>query len=191
MTYLTESIVLKKNYCGDYDRQYVILTRELGKITAVARSANKINSKLASHLDFFSLNQVMLASGHVFYRLAGAKIIRANKNLSASLLKISLASVFLEILDLLSVPNQPETLIFALAESCLSHLDQAGSFKENIIVFNRHLFELLSLTGYRPNLAGQKQAQLIALMVKIVETASDKQVKSFDFLRHQLIGDQI
>lgn len=191
MTYLTESIVLKKISCGDYDRQYVLFTREMGKISAIAKGANRINSKLASHLDFFSLNLVMLASGHASYRLAGAKIIKANKSLSAGLLKISLTAVFLEILDLLLAPNHPETLIFALAESCLSHLDQAGSFRESVIVFNRHLFELLSLTGYRPKLAGQKQTQLIALMVKIAETASDKQVKSFDFLRRQLIGERL
>lgn len=186
MTYLTEAIVLKKSQCNDYDRHYVLLTRELGKISALAKSANKINSKLASHLDFFSLSQVMVASGQTSYRLAGAKIINPHKHLPADLLKISLALVFLEIVDLLLAPNQPESLIFALTESCLSHLDQSVGFKEKVIVFNRHLFELLSLTGYRPNLNCQKQSQLIALMVKIVETATDKQVKSFDFLCRQL-----
>jgi recombinational DNA repair protein (RecF pathway) len=49
--YVSEAIVLKKMPSGDCDNRYVLFTRRFGKMTARAKSARKITSKLAGHLE--------------------------------------------------------------------------------------------------------------------------------------------
>lgn len=181
MTFLTEAIILKKAHYGDFDRYYFLLTKELGKIKVLAKSANKINSKLASHLEPFSLSLLMIAPGQNCFRLAAAKNIQANKAISGNLLKITLSSIFFEAIDLLLAQEQKDQLIFALAKTYLKEIALSTNAKDSIIILNRHLFELLLITGYKPRLICQSQRQLIALMIKTIEQATDKPVRSFDF----------
>jgi recombinational DNA repair protein (RecF pathway) len=49
--YVSEAIVLKKQPLGDCDFRYSIFTRRFGKMVAKAKSARKITSKLAGHLE--------------------------------------------------------------------------------------------------------------------------------------------
>lgn len=49
--YVSEAIVLKKLPLGDCDNRYVLFTRRFGKMAAKAKSARKITSKLAGHLE--------------------------------------------------------------------------------------------------------------------------------------------
>ena len=49
--YVSEAIVLKKQPLGDCDNRYSLFTRRFGKMTAKAKSARKITSKLAGHLE--------------------------------------------------------------------------------------------------------------------------------------------
>ena len=49
--YVTEAIVLGKQPSRDCDSRYALFTRRFGKLTAKAKSARKITSKLAGHLE--------------------------------------------------------------------------------------------------------------------------------------------
>lgn len=53
--YQTEAIILKRENIGEADRLYCLYTEEFGKVNAVAGSAQKINAKLAGHLEPFNL----------------------------------------------------------------------------------------------------------------------------------------
>lgn len=49
--YITKAIVLKKQQIGDLDNRYTLFTEHFGKIIVNAKSARKIISKLAGHLE--------------------------------------------------------------------------------------------------------------------------------------------
>ena len=49
--YVGEAIVLGKRFSGDCDNRYALFTRRFGKVSARAKSARKITSKLAGHLE--------------------------------------------------------------------------------------------------------------------------------------------
>lgn len=49
--YVSEAIVLGKQPSGDCDNRYALFTRRFGKMVARAKSARKITSKLAGHLE--------------------------------------------------------------------------------------------------------------------------------------------
>ncbi len=182
MTVTTEAFVIKKFYCGDFDRIYLLLTEELGKISALAKSSSKINSKLSPHLENLSLTTVMLATGSAGYRLAGAKIKSANKNLIEDLIKLSWSSLFLETIDHLLISEENDKEVFNLTKNFFKELESASSNESAQIIFNKNYFELLLHFGYKPELKARKQNQLTAEMVKIVETATDKKINSFEFL---------
>lgn len=49
--YISKAIVLKKQQTGDLDNRYTLFTERFGKIIVNAKSARKIISKLAGHLE--------------------------------------------------------------------------------------------------------------------------------------------
>lgn len=62
-TYREEAIVLRKLDYGESDRIYTLLTREHGKVGAIARGVRKGTSRLAPALDLFARVDVLLAAG--------------------------------------------------------------------------------------------------------------------------------
>ncbi len=58
--YLSEAIILDKEPNGDLDVRFSIFTKKFGKLTAKAKSARKITSKLAPHLEPGNVAQVRL-----------------------------------------------------------------------------------------------------------------------------------
>lgn len=186
MTVLTDAFVLRKSQRGDYDRQYVFYTKELGKITALAKGAMKISSKLAPHLDYFYLTEVMVAPGRGFYRLAGAKL---KKNFGISCedrLKLSSACFLLEAASNLIVDGSPDERIFAILENFFISLSVAKSNQESQLVLNRSLFELLSQLGYQPELKAKSQNQLTHDLHRLILEVGEKEAKSFSLLNLEL-----
>jgi len=73
MTRLVKGIILRKQDYRESDRLFVIYTDELGKIEAVAKGVRKIKSKMAGHLELFSIVNLMVAPGKNYYQIAGAE----------------------------------------------------------------------------------------------------------------------
>jgi len=64
--YVTEAIVLDKEPLGESDTKVSLYTQSLGKVTAKAKSARKITSKLAAHLEPLSLIKLRLIEKNGF-----------------------------------------------------------------------------------------------------------------------------
>jgi DNA repair protein RecO (recombination protein O) len=182
MTFLTEAFVLRRGLRGEFDRQYTLLTSDLGKVSVIAKSASKTISKLASHLDFFCLSEVMIAPGAGMHRLAGAKIKFAPKNIQQNLSKLALANVFFEAVDLLLLERAQEKKVFLISNNFINQLDNSATVRESLIIFNQHLFSLLSILGYEPQLDYKKQSELGLAMIKTVQEISDKKFCSLPAL---------
>lgn len=188
MTVLTDAYVLRKAQYGDFDRRYTLFTRDLGKITALAKSAMKITSKLAPHLDFFYLTEVMVAPGQAFFRLAGARIKTVRLKDNEDRLKHSIACFFLETADLLIVEKSPEAVIFSLMDNFFISLSEAKNNQESHLILNRSLYGLLYQLGYQPRLSAKNQHQLTLDLHRLVMEVGEKEVKSFCFLQRELDG---
>jgi len=187
MTVLTDAYVLRKSQRGDFDRQYVLFTKDLGKITVLAKGAMKISSKLAPHLDFFYLTEVMVAQGQAFYRLAGAKIKTAHLKDCADPLKYNIACFLLETADCLMVEKNPDAMIFKILEDFFCALSAAKTSRESHLILNRSLYELLARLGYQPELKAKNQIQLTCDLHRQIMEAGEKEVKSFGCLHRELI----
>ncbi|MDQ6711258.1 MAG: DNA repair protein RecO, partial [Candidatus Dormibacteraeota bacterium] len=62
-TYSADAIVLRRLDYGEADRILTLLTREYGKLAAIAKGARRARAKNGSTLDLFCRSQMMLAKG--------------------------------------------------------------------------------------------------------------------------------
>src|SRR4029077_15576466 len=62
-TYRDHAVVLRKLDYGEADRIYTLLTREHGKVGAIAKGGRRTTSRLASALELFARIDVQLARG--------------------------------------------------------------------------------------------------------------------------------
>jgi len=178
MTQLTSGIIIKRSHSGDFDRHYLIYTEEFGKITAIAKGAKKVSSKLSSHLDCFVVSDLMLAKGVGPYRLAGAQLSKNFCLLKNNSLKIAYAYLFLEALDYLTVDNHQDVYLFNLVSQFFSSLNESDGIFPATKVINKFLFELLAHSGYRPQIKAINQRQLTRELAKAITEATDKNLKS-------------
>src|ERR1700694_200561 len=62
-TYQAAAIVLHRLDYGDADRILTLLTREHGKLAAIAKGARRSKTRVGSSLDLFGRSRMMLAKG--------------------------------------------------------------------------------------------------------------------------------
>lgn len=93
--YTTEAFILKNKSLGEADKNYSLLTRDLGIIAAFAKGAGYEKSKLNPFLQDLSLSRVTLIRGKNFWRVTGASLVKnyfsqlkENKNKLSGLMRV-------------------------------------------------------------------------------------------------------
>ncbi len=136
------------------------LSRERGKMRAVARSARRVKSKFTGsmeplthvHLEFYGKENTDL------FRLNSADVLRSFDGLRRDFEKVKIALVMAEMLDRMLEDGEPQAEIFNLSLAVLNRMETAGrggrgggggAAEDPLILFEaRFLREL----GYQPNL---------------------------------------
>jgi DNA repair protein RecO (recombination protein O) len=78
--YFTKALMLGQENFGDSDRKIYMFTEDLGKVSAKAKSARKIISKLAGHLEPLSFSDVRLLEKGNFQVADALSFKKAPKN---------------------------------------------------------------------------------------------------------------
>ncbi|MFA6918770.1 MAG: DNA repair protein RecO [Patescibacteria group bacterium] len=182
MTYLTQGIILKKYHHGDFDRHYLIYTSDFGKINAIAKGAKKITSKLNSHLDYFSVCDLMLASGNNFERIACAQTNQRFPGLSQNFFKSTAAIYFGEVVDALIKFSGGDKSVFSILTNFLASLDASEDKKDGLCLLNKSSYELLKHLGYEPQIKAKNQKQLFKDLNRHILETGEKEIKSFSFM---------
>ena len=154
MTRLISGIILKKQDYRESDRLFVIYTDELGKIEAVAKGVRKIKSKMAGHLELFSVVNLMVAPGKTYYQIAGADREKNFLNIKSDLGKTVLASFCLEVVDIFTKTDHPDLKIYELIYEILEIFDneKMKNFLKMYSLSKFFTLKLLSLLGWTPEL---------------------------------------
>lgn len=135
-------MVLTTMAVGDYDKRLVILTKELGKITAFAKGARKQNSALLACTQPFSFGEFVLFQGRTAYNVISAEISNFFIELREDLEAISYGLYFLEVAEYLTTENTNETNILKLLYQTLRVMVKKSISYELI----RYIYELKILT---------------------------------------------
>lgn len=107
-------IVLSAMPIGEYDKRLVLLTKELGRISAFAKGARRTNSALMACSQPFAFGTFVLYQGRNSYSVNQAEIQNYFEGLKEDLEQISYASYFCEVAAYLTFENVEATGILKL-----------------------------------------------------------------------------
>ncbi len=141
---VTEAIVLKRINYGETDRILTLFTKDLGKISAIAKGVRKQGSRLAGHLEPGSIVQVELAQGKNLYILTGARIkyYYSYPNLSS----MQALFTWLELIEAVGQHSEIAADLFVLAARGLEELNRSDDVPKTITLLELVLY---STIGYK------------------------------------------
>ncbi|MBE9565450.1 MAG: DNA repair protein RecO [Proteobacteria bacterium] len=147
--YRATSILIRQRNLREADRIVTLLTRERGKLSAVAKGVRRPRSKLAGGLQLFSHARVQLAAGRSLEIVTQVEPQDAFYHLREDVPRYNHACYACEMVDALLEEQQADSRIFDLLLATLDGLDRGGDPSTLV-----HGFELKLLTGlgYGPEL---------------------------------------
>jgi DNA repair protein RecO (recombination protein O) len=153
MTYSTPAILIRRVDYGDYDLILNFLTRDRGKISAIAKSAKRSQKRFGGILELFNSLDIVVSEkrGKGLALIKEASLIQPLFNVGADIRKTAYASYWAELTNLWLEEGRAQTEIYDLMAYVLAELD-AGSISAEVLSV---LFQMrfLSLSGLCPNLS--------------------------------------
>jgi DNA repair protein RecO (recombination protein O) len=141
-------VVLRKMDYGESDRIYTLLTREHGKVGAIAKGVRRSASRLAPALDLFGLVDVLLARGRSLDVVVEAMRVEGPR-IEAEVGRTAHASLITELADRVSEERHPVDGLFELTVMALRELAVEPDPRRASAYYMSVALELL---GYAPQL---------------------------------------
>ncbi len=146
MTFRTIGIIIAKRDGRDADRIFTIYTKEHGKISALAKSAKKITSKLAGHLELFTYATFTIARGRVGDHIATVDVIKHHTPSLEKSDRLIAALYCLECTDQMIRNDQADHDLFELLLNFIREVS-SGSIPSTQLA-RAYLYNLCNLLGY-------------------------------------------
>lgn len=152
-SYRAEAIVLRTHKLGEADRIITLLTRERGKIRAVAKGVRRTKSKFGARLEPFSRVDLLVFEGKSLDIITQAESLNAyGQDLALDYSLWTAGQTMLETADRLtpedSISAESQYLLLVGALRTLVTGEHAAS-----LVLDAFLLRSLSMAGYSPTLS--------------------------------------
>ncbi len=147
----TEAIVIRRERMGEYHKNLLLLTSNLGVMDACAYGAYKMQSRLRMGSEPFTYSRVSLYHNPVkkTYKVTEFDVKQGFEGLRGDLDKITAVSLWAEIVRKSYGAGETSPSLFSLFLGCMRGLESSGS--ECIPFFTaQFIWRFLSLAGYRP-----------------------------------------
>ena len=151
--YLTiRGLVLRVSNYNDADALLTVLTPNYGKITVKARGLRRKNSPLAAPCQLLAYNEFTLFEYRGMYTVNEAHCLELFSELQKDIVKLSLATYFAQVADVISAEDLPNPELLSLVLNCLYALSKLDALQQKV----KAVFELRSacIAGYMPDLSG-------------------------------------
>ncbi|TME47492.1 MAG: DNA repair protein RecO [Chloroflexi bacterium] len=149
-TYQADAIVLRRLDYGETDRIVTLLTREYGKLGAIAKGARKGKSKVGAALDLFARSTMMLAKGKNLDVVAQVERRGDARYISGDLRRTAYACLVAEIVDKVMEDRHPVDEIFELVVLTLQRLNDVKRVPRADAAW--FVMRMLDVLGYAPQL---------------------------------------
>lgn len=151
-SYRAEAIVLRTHKLGEADRIITFLTRERGKVRAVAKGVRRTKSRFGARLEPFSRVDLLLHEGKNLDIITQAESLNAyGQDLAIDYSLWTAGQTMLETADRLtsetSVSSEAQYLLLVGALRTL-----VSGEHDATLVLNAYLLRALSMAGYSPSL---------------------------------------
>lgn len=155
-TYRDQAVVLRTHKLGEADRIVTLLSREHGKVRAVARGVRRTSSKFGARLEPFSHIDLQFATGRSLDVITEAVTVHAwSQALGADYPRFTAGEVMLETADrIVAEEGQPSGPQFRLLLGAL-HALTAGTAdgpRPATMVLDAYLLRAVATAGFAPSL---------------------------------------
>lgn len=138
-----EAIILKRSNFGEADRVLTVLTKNLGKISVIARGVRKITSRRAGNVELLNIVKIGLFKGKG-YTLTEAQSIKTFPRIKSNLAVSTSAFHILEVINKLLPENDPNPAVYDLSAEILHEFEQ----NPRQIILRGFEIKILKLTGF-------------------------------------------
>ena len=147
----TQALVLRVVNYNDSDALLTVLSKDHGKLTLKARGLRRKNSPLVAPCQLLAYGEFTLFEYRGYYTINEAHTIELFTPLRRDLGKLSLATYFAQVVEVLSQEDQQDPELLSLVLNCLHTLAYKDSSEAKV----KAVFELRSacLAGYSPDLS--------------------------------------
>lgn len=148
----TRGLVLRVSAYKESDAIITLLTSDHGKISVKARGLRRKNSPLIAPCQLLAFGEFTLFEYKNMHTINEAHSIELFRGLHKDLQKLSLATYFAQVAEVLSQEDLPNPELLSLVLNCLHMLCNSDASESKI----KAVFELrcACLAGYEPDLAG-------------------------------------
>src|SRR5436190_1966862 len=146
-TYRVEAVVLRRVDFGEADRVLVLLTRERGKQSVVAKGIRRITSRMAGHLELFTRSELQLAKGANLDVVTQVETRDPFRGLRDDLARTSTAYLVAELVDALTEEGAEQPELFDLVVAAFQALETTDDPR---LVAAHYIVRLLDVSGFRP-----------------------------------------
>jgi DNA repair protein RecO (recombination protein O) len=141
----TDAIVLRARPLGEADRVYTLLTRERGKVDAVAKGARRPRSSLGGRLEPLAEVRVALHKGRSLDVITEVRTITSYWNGLVRPDALATASLFAETVDMFCEPDLALPEIYALLGGAIGAVAASGTPAALVPRFQLRLLHALGL----------------------------------------------
>jgi DNA repair protein RecO (recombination protein O) len=142
---------LKKTKLGETDLIVTLFSEAGRQIRAIAKGARRPGSKLGSHLELYSVVDLLLHTGKSLDVITEARSWRTNEACRRDVEHSAAAAVVVELLEKVSRDNDVEARLFSLsleALRCIGDVERCGLE----LIAAAHILKTAAQLGYRPAL---------------------------------------
>lgn len=174
-SFAAEGIILKRTNVGEADRVIVILTREFGKISCIAKGVRKLTSRKRGALEPGNQVKLYMVEGRGMKMLTQAIPIQEFLKTDSTLKDIRSLLQALEIFDAVFVEEQDQEEEYGLAIQILTILQKRpAAWRKKIEML---FVQLLQRLGFLEEQEEQKRS-----ITSMVESLINRKMRSFTFL---------
>lgn len=137
----TEAIVLRTQDYGETHKLITLFTKEMGKITAISRGANKPRSRLSA------VSQVFVEADFLLYVPKGlasvrqANAINTYRHIRTDLSKTAYAAYIVELTDRLTDEKKPDLYIYNELTQTLTWINEETNYLIPVMMYEMKLFQ--------------------------------------------------
>jgi DNA repair protein RecO (recombination protein O) len=146
--YRDEGVVLKTTKLGEADRIVTLMTRDNGKVQAVAKGVRKTKSRFGGRLEPFSYVNLIIYRGRNLDTITSVEIRESFDIVRTDYARLLAAAALVEVVEKITPDRERLIPVYSLLVSGL----QAIARDKGASVVPAFMVKLLSVSGYHPQL---------------------------------------
>ncbi len=144
-------LIIQEAPMGDKDKRLVMLTRELGKISVIAKGALSPKSKWAATSQAFCYGDYVVSKGQTFYYIKEAQLIESFFSLRQNLDRLAYATFMLEVAETMTLDGTENQELMRLLLRGLLAMSKAEEGLESLVA-DAFVWRVLAENGFYPDL---------------------------------------